>query len=112
MTVAIIRRASRRRIDPERVIDDDAYKVLEDVVGSRIAQVDWESEIVSVPGDVSEALGIAARALVLANTYTWHSENGAPIEAGVISYRIDRCKFRYETAFHQSNGRRGKLARV
>jgi hypothetical protein len=37
----------------------------------------------------------------VANTFTYHVDSGAPIEAGVISYRIDRCKFRYELPFGQ-----------
>ena len=98
------------KIDPEQVVEHDASKVLEDIVGSRIAQVDWESEIISASGEVSEALGTAPRSLILANTYTWHSEFGVPIEAGVISYRIDRCKFRYETSFHQAGPGHGKSA--
>ena len=92
---------------PERVVDHDASRVLEDVIGSRIAQVHWESEIVSASGEVSEALGIAPRALVLANTYTWHSEGGEPVEAGVISYRVDRCKFSFEASFHQASSGAG-----
>ena len=100
------------KMDPERVLEHDASKILEDIVGSRIAQVDWESEIISASGEVSEALGTAPRTLILANTYTWHSEFSVPIEAGVISYRIDRCKFRYETSFHQAPPRRRKKLRV
>jgi len=96
------------RLKPERVIEHDASKVLEDLVGSRIAQVDWESEIVSASGEISAALGVAPRTLVLANTYTWHSRGGEPIEAGVISYRIDRCKFRFEASFHQATPGAGK----
>lgn len=78
---------------------EDASRVLEDLVGAAIVDVDWESEIVSAPGPVAIALGIVPRTLVVANTYTWHVEGGAPAEAGVISYRIDRCKFRYEATF-------------
>ncbi len=98
-----------RALKPERVVDHDASRVLEDVIGSRIAQVHWESEIVSASGEVSEALGIAPRALVLANTYTWHSKGGKPVEAGVISYRVDRCKFGFEASFHQAIPRVGVI---
>lgn len=98
-----------RALKPERVVDRDASRVLEDVTGSRIAQVHWESEIVSASGEVSEALGIAPRALVLANTYTWRSEGGEPVEAGVISYRVDRCKFSFEASFHQATSRVGGI---
>ena len=96
------------RIDPDRVAGQDASKVLEEIVGSHIAQVDWESEIISASAEVSEAVGVAPRTLILANTYTWHSDAGVPIEAGIISYRIDRCKFRYETTFNQTAAVKGR----
>ncbi len=87
------------RFKPNLVEDHDASKVIEDLVGSRIAEIDWESEIISAAGEVAAALNIAPRSLVVANTYTWHREGGGAIEAGVISYRIDRCKFKYEVSF-------------
>jgi GntR family transcriptional regulator len=87
------------RFDPEAVAGRDASKVIEDLAGAPITDIDWESEIVSASGEAAEAMGIAPRALVVANTYTWHREGGMPMEAGVISYRIDRCKFKYEVSF-------------
>ena len=87
------------RMDPGRIEIEDSSRVLEDLAGSAIVDVDWESEIVSAPGPVASALGIVPRTLVVANTYTWHVESGVPLEAGVISYRIDRCKFRYQATF-------------
>ncbi len=41
----------------------------------------------------------APRSLVLANTYGGHPADGTPGEAGVISHRIDRGKFRYQVSF-------------
>ncbi len=90
--------------DPARVENEDASQVLEDLIGAAIVDVDWESEIVTASGPVSAALGAAARTLVVANTYTWHREGGVPVEAGVISYRIDRCKFRYEATLGRRLG--------
>ena len=87
------------RIEPFRVESDDASRVLESVVGSPVVEVDWESEILSAAGEVASALGVAPRTLVVANTYTWNIEGGVPVEAGVISYRIDRCKFKFGAAF-------------
>jgi hypothetical protein len=63
------------------------------LAGAPIAEVDWEGEIISCPDEVATALGIAGRTLVLANA------GGAPVEAGIISYRIDRCKFRFHEIF-------------
>lgn len=81
--------------------------MLENLVGAQIAEVDWESEIKSPSGDVAEALDITPRTLVLENNYTWRLATGAPIEAGTISYRIDRCKFKYETTFSHLRPRPG-----
>ena len=89
------------RFDPEAVGDRDASKVIEDLAGALITDIDWESEIISASGEVADAMDIAPRTLVVANTYTWHREGGVPMEAGVISYRIDRCKFKYQVSFNR-----------
>ncbi len=67
----------------------------------RITAVDWESEIIPSSMETAAALEISPGTLIVANTFTYHVESGVPIEAGVISYRIDRCKFRYELPFSQ-----------
>jgi len=89
-----------KRLDPKTIERRDASEVLQSLTGAPVADVDWESEIVSASGEVAMALQIAPRTLVLANTYTWRLEDGTTVEAGVISYRIDRCKFRYELRFN------------
>jgi GntR family transcriptional regulator len=78
-----------RRLDPHRIEAQDASEVLEELAGAPIA----------CPDEVATALGIAGRTLVLANAYTWRLKGGAPVEAGIISYRIDRCKFRFHEIF-------------
>ena len=90
------------RIDPLRAEREDASEILEDVVGAPIVDVSWESEIISASREVAQALGIASRALVLANLYTWLIAGGVPVEAGVVSYRVDRCKFKFEARFQHS----------
>lgn len=87
------------KLEPRRLKGHDASKMLEGLIGAQIAEVDWESEITSAPGDVASALEISPRTLVLANSYTWRLEKGLPVEAGTIFYRVDRCKFRYELRF-------------
>lgn len=93
------------KLDPRRVKSHDASKMLESLIGAQIAEVDWESEIIAAPGDVTSALEISARTLVLANSYTWRLEKGLPVEAGTIFYRVDRCKFRYELRFSHAQPR-------
>ena len=92
------------RIEPHLIEHRDASQVLEDLVGKRITAVDWESEIVPSSMDVAAALGLSPGGLILANTFTYLLEDGTPVEAGVISYRIDRCKFKYEVPFGQAAG--------
>jgi hypothetical protein len=53
-----------------------------------------------VSPDIASAIEVASRTLVFTNTYTWRITKGAAIEAGVVSYRIDRCKFKYEINFN------------
>lgn len=90
------------RIEPNLVEHRDVSRVLEDLVGKRITAVDWESEIVPSSMEVAAALGLSPGGLILANTFTYLVEDGTPVEAGVISYRIDRCKFKYEVPFSQT----------
>ena len=87
------------RFNTELVKDQDASKVLEDLVAEPIAESDWESEIIPASGAVAVALEIVPRTLIVANTYTWRVKNGTPVDVGIISYRIDRCRFKYEASF-------------
>lgn len=88
-----------KRIDPERVVHTDCSRVLEDAIGEGIDQVRWDSEILPSPSNVAEALGVAGRTLVFSNFYRWYTANGKVAEAGIISYRIDRCKFTFADKF-------------
>lgn len=86
------------RIDPEQAGRQECMGMLEDVVGERVTDAHWESEILPADQTVAVALGIASRTLVFASSYTWFIESGRPVEAGTISYRVDRCKFRFAEA--------------
>jgi GntR family transcriptional regulator len=88
-----------RSIDPRRAENEDTSEILRNLVGAPVTVVDWESEIVSATIEVAEALGVASRTLVLANLYTWYLKDHQPVEAGFISYRVDRCKFKYAAEF-------------
>lgn len=85
-----------RKIQPQQIEVRDAADLLEEVVGQPIVGVNWESEIVPVSADIAVALEVASRTLVFANTYTWLGADDTTLEAGVVSYRIDRCKFKFE----------------
>lgn len=70
--------------------------IVQTAAGVKIRRVHWESEILSSTQDVASALGIANRTLVFTSNYIWYSKNRTPIETGLISYRVDRCKFRFQ----------------
>ena len=93
--------AIAKRIDPKRITSKDSLEALQDVLGAKIVSSNWESEIIHATGDVAEALGIASRGLVLTNHYIWFLDDGSAAESGFISYRIDRCKFRFAHTFAQ-----------
>ena len=96
------------RLDPDRLVEEGTSEVLESISGRVITDVDWESEIAAAPTQVSKALGVSPRTLVLLNAYTWHLDDGTAGESGLITYRVDRCKFRFETTFlhEEAKGRR------
>ena len=95
--------AIANRLEPERLVEEGTSEVLESIAGRQITDVDWESEIVAAPTEVSKVLGISPRTLVLSNIYCWHLDDGTAGEAGLITYRVDRCKFRFETLFQHKN---------
>lgn len=88
-----------KRIDSSRAVNEDCSRILEDTIGEPIDQVRWDSEIMPAPREIAEALGVASRTLVFASFYRWYSRKGRPVEAGIISYRVDRCKFRFADRF-------------
>jgi GntR family transcriptional regulator len=92
------------RFEAQLVTARAVSDVLEDLVGQRVTTVDWESEIVSAPREVSAVLGIAPGGLVVVNSFTYYLEGGEPIESGTMSYRIDRCKFKFGGRFNQPVG--------
>ncbi len=87
------------RFDPLLVQDRPVSDVLGELAGLPITGVDWESEIIPSSREVANVLGITPGTLIVANTFTYYLENGSPIEAGVMSYRVDRCKFKLAGRF-------------
>lgn len=98
-----------RKLHPRQIEAHDAADILEEAVGEPIVGVSWESEIVPVSSEIAAALEVANRTLVFVNTYTWRVADGRPAEAGVVSYRIDRCKFKYEINFNHPERERPSL---
>lgn len=85
-----------RGIDAAEVETRSMSEIAERLAGGGIARSSWDSEIIPPDADVAAALGLSSRTLVLSNNYIWFLANGRAIETGTISYRVDRCKFRFE----------------
>ncbi|MFN3211214.1 MAG: GntR family transcriptional regulator [Roseovarius sp.] len=92
------------QIDPKDAETKTCAEIVSAASGTRIDRVQWDSEVLSATQDVATALGIANRTLIYASNYIWHARERAPIETGVVSYRIDRCKFRFQQQLHNNTG--------
>ncbi|WP_324752234.1 GntR family transcriptional regulator [Roseovarius sp. Pro17] len=84
------------KIDPAQAETKACSEIIQNAIGEKIRRVRWDSEILSSSQDVAAALGLANRALVFTSNYTWFAKKRRPIETGLVSYRVDRCKFRFE----------------
>ena len=82
--------------DPVAVQGTALPDVLRELAGLPISAARWESEITPVPHEVASTLGITPGVLVFVNSFTEYLENGEPANAGVMFYRIDRVKFKFE----------------
>jgi GntR family transcriptional regulator len=92
-------RALARRFDPALVTNRAVSELLVELTGKPIGTVELECEIVPCSREVARVLGITPGTLVAANAFTYSLEDRVPIETGVLSYRIDLCKFRFSGRF-------------
>ncbi len=91
-------------IDPSQAETKACSEIIQSAMGEKIRRVRWDSEILSSSQDVASALGLANRALVFTSNYTWFAKKRRPIETGLVSYRVDRCKFRFEERLREDMG--------
>lgn len=78
---------------PEMIRDRPLLDVLQQLAGAPISKVDWELEIIPAPPDTASVLKILPGMLIVVSRFTDYLPNGAPVDTGVVSYRIDRVKF-------------------
>ena len=99
-----------RRFDPLLVQTRAVRDVLTELAGGPIGVVDTESEILAATADIAAVLGLRPGRLIVANTFAYYLRTGAPLEAGVMAYRIDRCKFTFTSHLDgpESRRRRGR----
>jgi DNA-binding GntR family transcriptional regulator len=85
------------RFDPASAQDGvGVSETLVQLTGMALGTIDWECDITPCSREVAEALRVTPGTLIAASAFTDCLESGRPIETGVISYRIDLCKFRFE----------------
>lgn len=90
-----IPRAFAKGLAPQLATTRPISEVLTGLAGQSIATVDWESEIVPSSREIATALRITPGVLVVENVFTEYLEDGVPVQAGVMAYRIDRVRFRF-----------------
>jgi GntR family transcriptional regulator len=86
-----------KRLEVTALDERPVSALLADVVGVPITRLDWEMEIIPAPRDIAAVLGITPGVLIASSTYSQHLETGWPIETGVVSYRLDRVRFRFSS---------------
>lgn len=88
-------RSLAQRFDPLLVQTRAVSDVLTELARGPIGVVDTESEILAATAEIAAVLGLRPGRLIVANTFAYYLRTGAPLEAGVMAYRIDRCKFTF-----------------
>ncbi len=81
------------RFDPVLIHDCGVIEALQKAAGKPISQYAWEMQIIPARGEVAKALGLIPGVLTITHTYTNYVGESDPLEAGMVSYRIDRVKF-------------------
>jgi GntR family transcriptional regulator len=82
------------RFDPILLGDRAITEIVGQIAGAPITGSETDTEIVASTRDVAEALGITPGTLILTNTATHYLDDGVPAQHVVVSYRVDRVRFR------------------
>jgi GntR family transcriptional regulator len=83
-----------RRFDPALLSDRPITDLVGDIAGSPLTNSESEIEIHTAMRDVAEMLGITPGMLTVTVTGTVYLESGAPVQMVVMSYRVDRVRFK------------------
>jgi GntR family transcriptional regulator len=69
-------------------------EIVENITGQAIILSDIETDISPAPTDVARKLKITPGMLVATHTFVEYLQDQAPIQLGIMSYRVDRVKFK------------------
>jgi GntR family transcriptional regulator len=70
------------------------YCLLSEISGKQVEFLDTQTEILPASSAVAGALKVKPGTLILVNTSTHFLSDELPIEVMIVSYRLDRCKFK------------------
>jgi GntR family transcriptional regulator len=86
------------RFEPEMVHSQPVSTILRELTGLTITALDWETEITRATPETGAVLGITPGLLVVSNTSIEYLSDGRPVEISVMSYRVDRVKFKFSVS--------------
>jgi GntR family transcriptional regulator len=90
--------------DPILLSDRPITEVVGDIAGSPVTGSDSEIEIHASTPEVAETLGITPGMLVVTVTGTLYLNDGSPVQMVVVSYRVDRVRFRSAMRYAHAAG--------
>lgn len=88
----------KERFEPGLIHSQPISAILRELTGSAITSTYWETEITRAAPDVAAVLGITPGLLVVCNTCVDYSSEGRPVEVYIMSYRVDRVKFKFSVS--------------
>ncbi len=95
------------RFDPLLVGDRSITETVSELVGSPISATDAEIDIDGSEPEVARTLGITPGMLIVTVTGTHFLDDGSPVQVVVLSYRVDRVRFRSSVRYaHDAAQRR------
>jgi GntR family transcriptional regulator len=98
--------AIAERFDPVLLTDHPITAVVGDLAGSPIVSSESEIEIHASSPEVAETLGITPGMLTVTVAATLFLESGAAVQLVVVSYRVDRVRFRSSMRYAHAAGHR------
>jgi GntR family transcriptional regulator len=90
--------------DPVLLSDRPITEVVGDIAGSPVTSSDSEIEIHAPTPEVAETLGITPGMLTVTVTGTLYLDDGSPVQVVVMSYRVDRVRFKSSMRYAHAAG--------
>jgi GntR family transcriptional regulator len=92
------------RFSPVLLGDRSITELVGELAGSPVTGSDSEIEIHASTPDVAKALGVTPGTLVVTITGTMYFDDGSPAQIVVMSYRVDRVRFKSAIRYARPGG--------